>query len=174
MTQKYTQMIQYVGQTAKVCCDGKCNKAWGISQRPKVQLSDDVDDYEFLADDELGNAPRFPGTIEGTDGKPASPKEFPNKWCVRECERCNMSQPGRFNEPLDVIKFDTRRKNISELLPCPFCGGIAEICYQRDDIGDWKVECKGCGAVSCPDGMRYDRQQAIDDWNKRIEQPLTA
>ena len=54
-----------------------------------------------------------------------------------------------------------------ELLPCPFCGGEAVPCYQRDDIGDWKVECKGCGAVSCPDGMRYDMDLAIADWNKR-------
>jgi Lar family restriction alleviation protein len=57
--------------------------------------------------------------------------------------------------------------NFVALLPCPFCGGSPEICFQRDDIGDYKVECSGCGAVSCPDGMRYDRQLAIDDWNKR-------
>lgn len=57
--------------------------------------------------------------------------------------------------------------NVVELLPCPFCGSSSEICFQRDDIGDYKVECSGCGAVSCPDGMRYDKQQAIDDWNTR-------
>lgn len=55
----------------------------------------------------------------------------------------------------------------THLLPCPFCGGEAVPCYQRDDIGDWKVKCTGCGAVSCPDGMRYDRDLAIADWNRR-------
>lgn len=53
------------------------------------------------------------------------------------------------------------------LLPCPFCNGVPILCYQRDDIGDYKVECQGCGAVSCPDGMRYDKEQAINDWNQR-------
>lgn len=37
-----------------------------------------------------------------------------------------------------------------------------------DDLGDWKIECRGCGAVSCPDGMRYDKHLAIRDWNTRI------
>lgn len=55
------------------------------------------------------------------------------------------------------------------LLPCPFCGGKAEICFQRDDLDDWKVECQGCGAVSCPQGIRYDKQKAIEDWNTRID-----
>jgi 5-methylcytosine-specific restriction endonuclease McrA len=59
-------------------------------------------------------------------------------------------------------------KTKEKLLPCPFCGGKAEACYQRDDLGDWKVECQGCGAVSCPEGMRYDRDLAVADWNKRI------
>lgn len=61
-----------------------------------------------------------------------------------------------------------------ELLPCPFCGGEATPCYQRDDIGDWKVECQGCGAVSCPDGMRYDMDEAIADWNKRTPTALSG
>jgi 5-methylcytosine-specific restriction endonuclease McrA len=56
----------------------------------------------------------------------------------------------------------------ASLLPCPFCGGQAELCFQRDDLGDWKVECQGCGAVSCPEGMRYDKKLAIMDWNERI------
>lgn len=59
-------------------------------------------------------------------------------------------------------------KNPVMLLPCPFCGGVANECYQRDDLGDWKIECQGCGAVSCPDGMRYDRGLAVEDWNTRI------
>jgi Restriction alleviation protein Lar len=58
----------------------------------------------------------------------------------------------------------------ADLLPCPFCGGKGIECYQRDDLGDWKIECEGCGAVSCPDGMRYEKHLAILDWNNRVRQ----
>lgn len=46
-----------------------------------------IDDYCYLADDELGTAPIDPGTIEGEDSKPILPSERLNKWCCRECER---------------------------------------------------------------------------------------
>lgn len=104
-------LITYFGQTAKVNCDRKCSKAWGLMNRPRVQLSDDPDDYAFLADGELGEAPADPGTYEGGDAKPSSPEGFPNKWCVRECERCNMSSPGKYMLELDVISFESRRPN---------------------------------------------------------------
>jgi hypothetical protein len=105
-------MITYFDQPAKVNCDRNCGKAWGINGRPKIQLSDD-DDYAFLADDELGTAPIDPGTYEGGVAKPLAPAEFPTKWCVRECERCNMSKPGEWNQPLDVSDFSQRRFNMS-------------------------------------------------------------
>ena len=47
------KIIQYFDQPCKVACDEKCEKAWGINNRPRVQLSDDPDDYAFLSDDEL-------------------------------------------------------------------------------------------------------------------------
>jgi len=65
-------------------CDMKCDKAFGINNRPKKQLSDDDDDYYFLPDSEVGIAPDDPGTYEGGFGK--SPLSA-NKWCYRECER---------------------------------------------------------------------------------------
>lgn len=102
------RLITYFGQPAKVCCDGRCEKAWGLSNRPNVQLSDEEDDYAFLSDGELGIAPINPGTYEGSDAKPLSVMEFPNKWCVRECERCTMSKPCEFDKPLDVRSFETR------------------------------------------------------------------
>jgi hypothetical protein len=105
-------VIRYFGQSAKVVCDRNCAKAWGINNRPKVQLSEGEDDYAFLADGELGDAPADPGTYEGGDGKPSSPDEFPNKWCVRECERCAMSKPGQSHLPLALKAFDERRYNI--------------------------------------------------------------
>lgn len=107
-----SRVIGYFGQIARVNCDRRCNKAWGISSRPRVQLSANEDDYEFLADNELGRAPSDPGTYEGRDAKPLSPLQFPNRWCVRECERCAMSRPGESHLPLALPSFAKRRPNI--------------------------------------------------------------
>ena len=79
--------ISYFFRKKVVACDGKCEKAWGLSGRPEEQLSDDEDDVVWLADDELGEAPEDPGTYERGYGKPEDLEEFPNKWCVRACER---------------------------------------------------------------------------------------
>jgi hypothetical protein len=87
-----------------VACDAKCDKAWGINNRPRVQLSDDEDDYEFLADDELGAAPVDPGTYEGGHAKPDEVPEKHNKWCARECERSVLLDGlghGRFQPELE-------------------------------------------------------------------------
>jgi hypothetical protein len=34
-----------------------------------------------------------------------------NKWCVRECERCTMSDPGKVDEPLKLRDFSKRVYN---------------------------------------------------------------
>lgn len=74
---------RYMGVPARWRCDGKCGKAWGRSSRPWGDASN-PEGFEWLADDELPEAPENPGTYEGRDGKvPLSM----NKWCVRECER---------------------------------------------------------------------------------------
>jgi hypothetical protein len=104
-------IVKYFGNPMKVCCDGNCKKAWGIDTRPTESLSDDYDDYAFLADDELGDAPENPGTAEGPDCKPLSSDEFPNKWCVRQCERCNHSKFGESMLDLTPINFDKRVYN---------------------------------------------------------------
>jgi hypothetical protein len=106
------KQITYFGQQTKVACDEKCNKAWGINNRPYKRLSDDEDDIVWLADGELGDAPENPGTYEGGHGKPNDKSQIPNKWCVRECERCTISDPGKFNEPLKLKDFNKRRYNI--------------------------------------------------------------
>jgi len=98
-------IIQYLGQKAKVNCDGCCSKAWGNNSRARRRTGFGEDDWEYLSDEELGTAPKDTGTVEGTHKKPYSPSEFPNKWCVRECERCNMSQPGRWEEDLELKTF---------------------------------------------------------------------
>lgn len=91
----YSKDIRFFGRDRRVECDGKCDKAWGINTRPREQLSDNPDDYAWLADSELGIAPEDPGTYEGMDAKPigASSGDDMNRWCVRECERCVMTKP---------------------------------------------------------------------------------
>lgn len=87
------QVVSF-GQPMAVACDGKCSKAWGISTRPKEQLSEDEDDVVWFSDEELGEAPDDPGTYEGDHAKPRAPSDRMNKWCVRECERCASARMG--------------------------------------------------------------------------------
>ena len=89
-----------------LACDGKCHKAWGINNRPKRQLSEDEDDYEYLSDNELGEAPENPGTYEGGQGK--NPKSL-NKWCARECERSKIFD---MDEQIALKNFENPVKNI--------------------------------------------------------------
>lgn len=107
-------IITYFGQAAKVNCDGKCGKAWGINNRPRIKLSDNEDDFAYRPDHELAKAMKDPGTYEGLEmeGKPNTAAEFPTKWCVRECERCNMSRPGESHLQLPVKSFDELVYNI--------------------------------------------------------------
>lgn len=98
------KLVTYFHQPMAIACDAKCEKAWGISSRPKVELSDDPDDYAYLADDELGEAPADPGTYEGADAKPVTPDERMNKWCCRECERCVSASMGKRAELRDFSK----------------------------------------------------------------------
>jgi hypothetical protein len=108
---RYEKVVQYFGGPVKVACDGNCRKAWGMNSRPEEQLSDDIDDNVYLSDSELGEAPEDPGTYEGGQGKPSSPDYFPNKWCVRECERCRKSEYGKHDQPLELRDFSRRVYN---------------------------------------------------------------
>ncbi len=103
--------ITYFGQDAKVSCDEKCEKAWG-NKRPTEQLSKNPDDYVWLSDNELGIAPVDTGTREGLEGKPVNKQGIPNKWCVRECERCVLSKPGESTEPANLRDWSKRRYNM--------------------------------------------------------------
>lgn len=104
------KQITYCGEQRIVACDEKCNKAWGINQRPKRSLSKDPDDYEYLSDDELPDAPIHPGTYEGGHAKPVNGVGIPNKWCVRECERCVMVES---RLKVQLPDFSTCIKNIA-------------------------------------------------------------
>lgn len=98
--------IKWFRDQCILACDGKCHKAWGINNRPKRQLSEDEDDYEYLSDNELGEAPENPGTYEGGQGK--NPKSL-NKWCARECERSKIFD---MDEQIALKNFENPVKNI--------------------------------------------------------------
>ena len=100
----YTRDVMCFGTQAIVACDGLCSKAWGINNRPKLSFSDDPDDHAFLADCELGEAPKRPGTYEGGWTKPDNPRGM-NKWCSRECERSVVKNRG---QPLNLPDFSRR------------------------------------------------------------------
>jgi hypothetical protein len=104
--------IIYCGQKAIIACDEKCEKAWGIHSRPKIQLSDDSDDYIYLSDSELGEAPINPGTCEMGYAKPKYEEERLNRWCCRECERCYISMPNEFDKPIVLKDFSEKVYNI--------------------------------------------------------------
>lgn len=102
--------VNFFGQPVTVRCDRCCEKAWGITTRLHVYLSNDDADYVYLADGELGKAPVDPGTYFSGDGKPVTPDDFPNQWCIRECERCSRGE-----KPLP--DFSQRRYNIPSRHP---------------------------------------------------------
>lgn len=131
----FQPVINYCGQPCRVACDRRCDKAWGISSRPREQLSVNEDDYAFLADHEFGTAPVDPGTYEGEHGKPKSPSEFPNKWCVRECERCVKSKPGESHLPLELPSFAERVPNIPRVAVTP------------GEVADHLAECRADAAA---------------------------
>lgn len=96
----------FCGKPITLACDLRCEKAWGINNRPCLVLSQNEDDYAYFADNELDIAPINPGTYEGDDGKPGYIVEQHNKWCCRECERCKMTDKGKPIVPRDMSKRD--------------------------------------------------------------------
>lgn len=106
------KLITFAGQPARVACDGNCSKAWGIQYRPRISFDPkDPDDYAYLADHELGEAPADSGIYEGGHAKPRTDDEKPNKWCVRQCERMEMSDPGESAKPVRLRVFTERVYN---------------------------------------------------------------
>jgi hypothetical protein len=92
------KVITYFGEQMLLSCDAKCNKAWGINHRPRRQLSEEDDDYVYLADHATGIAPIDPGTYEGGHAKPTLPEDRLNKWCCRECERSVLTELSKLSQ----------------------------------------------------------------------------
>ena len=94
-----SKQIKYFGEDAFIACDGRCDKAWGRSTRPKGD--DGIGDRLLRPDSVLGTAPEDPGTYEGPDSKPLPHEEKLNRWCCRECERCALLTPLQFHDVQD-------------------------------------------------------------------------
>jgi hypothetical protein len=115
MTILKTEII-YFGKRCTAVCDRNCSKAFGINNRPSIRNETNDDDIIWLADHEVPDAPDDPGTYEGGHGKPFHPDRH-NKWCVRECERSSITDPG---EKLSIPDFSQRRYN------CPSLHGLKD------------------------------------------------
>jgi hypothetical protein len=121
--------IIYFGRQTTMCCDGKCDKAWGANCRPRIFFTkegiplskpdyreggmDNFDNNAYIPDQMLGEAPEDPGTYEGGEGKPGmvevnADPELMNKWCARECERNIM-------EDQELHNFSTFVFNMPEI-----------------------------------------------------------
>jgi hypothetical protein len=128
MSATLSKTILFYGRGAVLVCDGRCDKAWGINNRPRLYFQEsgqlpralepeeepkDPDDYVFLGDSVLGTAPGDPGTYECDQAKPsATPitdSSRMNKWCARECERAALLEP---NEERIAPNMDPPRPNI--------------------------------------------------------------
>lgn len=119
--------IRYFGRQTHTGCDAKCHKAWGMQGRPCVYMDvqgkiikvwlggrgkyylpegTDPDNHAYIPDELLANAPDYPGTWEGGEGK--DPESL-NKWCVRECER---NEIGKYDDPMGTLDL----KNFSDFV----------------------------------------------------------
>lgn len=109
-----SKRIIYCGEPVVLACDGQCNKAWGINSRPTHLLSNRDDDWEYLADGELAEAPADPGTYESGHAKPIAPSERLNRWCCRECERSDFAT---YLDDVNLKDFSKRVPNRRDLHP---------------------------------------------------------
>ncbi len=58
-----------------------------------------------------------------------------------------------------------------ELLPCPFCGGMAELRDDFDEDENWCVYCPHC---RCGGAFCHDETAAAAVWNRRTTPPAPA
>jgi len=154
----FAKTINRFDKPLVVACDGKCEKAWGICNRPQVQLDpEEPDDSYYLADGELGDAPKHSPDSEGGDMKPqnATSGADMNKWCIRACERSEIKAPGiaisltdfshrMYNMPSRHLEnVATRNMSLPPEMPVPFDRLLAAgrtaydaFCEALDEVGD--------------------------------------
>ena len=68
--------------------------------------------------------------------------------------------------------------DLSDLKPCPFCGGVAKL-YREQGVGGINgsiVRCEKCGAKAAWKQMSYTTacdHEAIEAWNRRAKDERT-
>ena len=60
------------------------------------------------------------------------------------------------------MRIERKENEMTELLPCPFCGGEAEITYV---CGEYAVMCKSCKGSS---DFNTNTSKSISRWNTRV------
>ncbi len=103
------KVVNCFGQPCALACDARCEKAWGLSRRPQILVSEDPVEWAFRSDLELPTAPAHPGTTVGSEVKPRGPGERLNRWCAEECERSLMLRVG--DELAQLPDFSNRVKS---------------------------------------------------------------
>ena len=62
---------------------------------------------------------------------------------------------------------------MSELKPCPFCGGEATLRYEPSP-GVYYVHCDTCGSETGNTGLYRKEDKAIDAWNTRNKEAVNC
>ena len=67
--------------------------------------------------------------------------------------------------PLKTINIDLGHiKEQPDLIPCPFCGGIAELCFD-DRLSMYYVVCTRCKVET---EVYEQKDKPVMDWNRRV------
>lgn len=63
---------------------------------------------------------------------------------------------------------------MSELKPCPFCGGEATVFIKDWDnrADEYKIVCMKCGVQQ--EEFRHEKAKAIEAWNRRVTDDAKA
>jgi len=56
---------------------------------------------------------------------------------------------------------------MTELKPCPFCGGTAHVDRHYSYFRDFVIYCEGCDTVFGLDDWRTTEAETVDAWNRR-------
>lgn len=79
---------------------------------------------------------------------------------------CMNKQSGEYLEETG-ISMNCILQIMSEPLPCPFCGGKADWWDTDDKEYPYQI---GCNKCLCRTAAMGDKQDCLDDWNRRVSE----
>jgi hypothetical protein len=133
-------------------------------------MSDPNSDYLDILSRGDGDSERvFRGVLREreSEGDSARQRLAAQRTWERQQRKLKRQQPLGDSENHEAKSGVGGEREAITLLPCPFCNGTPIIHFQLDDVGDYRAMCEGCGASSCPEGIRYSKDEAAADWNGR-------